>query len=321
MPDQSAAMSAFAAPQLPNDEAESLRWITIKDVFWFLYYYPFRFFFRHLPLRMLYRIADPIFQLRFRAQRENAVRRMKVLPGAGITADQAPRRARCCISKVATSELDKLLLADPSLVRKIRCDSISGLDSLERARATGRGVMLLTVHLYATRLAKTHLAHLGYSMMTVRKERPLCDMSSRLGRRFLFPGYVEFLHRVFGDEVYVQQPDCVLQILKRLRSGGLVNIHLDGGSFGKGVDCEFLGARWKFSAGYFDLIRVSGCAVVPMVCTGDASGFRIEFGEPIEMIPSNGADEFAAANLPVLAAVVEKQIQEHPEEWGRWIRP
>lgn len=40
-----------------------------------------------------------------------------------------------------------------------------------------------------------------------------------------------------------------------------------------------------------------------------------EFGEALDMIQADGPDEFATANLPVLAGTVERQIQDHPEDW------
>ena len=319
MPEKIAVIGGYVGLPLPDAPAESLPWITVKDLLWFLYYYPFRLLSTRLPRRMLYWIASPLFQLRFRSRRKRAAERMMAFPGAGITADQAPRIARRSVSKFAASEMDNLLLADSSLDGRICCDGIGGLDHLEQARSEGKGVLILTAHFYASRIAKRYLARLGYPVMTVRKQSSLRVMTSRLGRRFLYPRYTEFMHRIFRDEVYVQQPDCALQILKRLRSGGLVNIHLDGRHLRKAVEGPFLGAPWRFPAGYFELIRVSGCRVVPMLATGNGAGFRIQFGEALEMIQADGADEFAAANLPVLAGAVERQIQDHPEDWTKWI--
>ena len=244
---------------------------------------------------------------------------MVAFPGAGITADQAPRIARRSVSKFAASEMDNLLLADSSLDGRICCDGIGGLDHLEQARAAGKGVLILTAHFYASRIAKRYLTKLGYPVMTVRVQPSSGAMTSRLGRRFLYPRYAEFLHRVFRDEVYVHQPDCALRILKRLRSGGLVNIHLDGQHLRKAVEWPFLGAPWRFPAGYFELIRASGCQVVPMLATGNGAGVRIQFGEALETIPADGSDEFAAANLPLLAGAIERQIRDHPEDWSKWI--
>jgi acyl carrier protein len=42
-----------------------------------------------------------------------------------------------------------------------------------------------------------------------------------------------------------------------------------------------------------------------------------EFGEALDMIQADGPDEFAAANLPVLARTVERQIHDHPEDWTK----
>jgi len=319
MTEKTAVIDGYAQVPLPDAAAESLPWITVKDLLWFLYYYPFRLLSTRLPRRIIYWIAGPIFQLRFRPQRKRAAARMMEFPGAGIAADQAPRIARRSVSKLAAFEMDNLLLADSSLEGRICCDGIGGLERLEQARAEGRGVLILTVHFYASRIAKRYLARIGYPVMTVRKRESLRVMTSRLGRRFLYPRYSEFMHRVFRDEVYVQQPDCALRILKRLRSGGLVNIHLDGRHLHKAVEGPFLGAPWRFPAGYLDLIRVSGCRVVPMFATGNGAGFRIQFADALETIQADSPDEFAAANLPLLAGAMERQIRDHPEDWAKWI--
>jgi len=43
------------------------------------------------------------------------------------------------------------------------------------------------------------------------------------------------------------------------------------------------------------------------------------FGEALDMNQANGPDEFAAASLPVLVRTVEPQIQDHPEDWTKWM--
>ena len=56
-------------------------------------------------------------------------------------------------------------------------------------------------------------------------------MTARFGRCFLYSRYSEFMHRVLRDEVCVQQPGCVFQTLKGLRSGAGSRIQ-----FGEALD-------------------------------------------------------------------------------------
>ena len=37
------------------------------------------------------------------------------------------------------------------------------------------------------------------------------------------------------------------------------------------------------------------------------------------MAAASGREEFARANLPNFVRIIEKQIQDYPEEWEEWI--
>ena len=109
------------------------------------------------------------------------------------------------------------------------------------------------------------------------------------------------------------------EIVARLRSGGLVNIHFDGLAGARTTPTTFLGSRRNFSTGIFDIVRLSGCAVVPMLCLGRSSDFRIVFGPVLETMQKPGRDEFIGANLPAFVETMEQQILNHPEEWEQWM--
>lgn len=316
---EKAAVIDAAAQVFPPDRAQSIPWLTLEDLFGFLYYYPLRLACAWVPRRALLALVLPFYKWRFRAQKTRAVERMMTFTGAGIQAESARRIARQAAGRIAACRLDDLLLASPSAKGRIRCAGIDGLENLEHARAAGKGVLLLTVHSYAVRCARWHLAERGYPMLTARLRLGPDMMSSRLGRMFLYPRFMELMQRVFPESVFVQSPDCVLQLVRRLRSGGMVNVLLDGRNFRKGIEGTFLGVPWTFPAGLLDLIRVSGCAVVPMHSRGDGAGFHIRFEDALDIIPAAGADDFAAANLPKLKNAMERFIQRHPEEWTTWM--
>ncbi len=130
---------------------------------------------------------------------------------------------------------------------------------------------------------------------------------------------MEFLRAVIGEAVYVQDPASTLKILRRLRSGGLVKIHFDGHSGTRTTPGPFLGLPRHFSTGIFDLVRLSGCAVVPMLCLGRSTAFRVIFSPMLDIVKAPGREAFIRANLPAFVQTIEKQIRDHPGEWEQWM--
>lgn len=322
MPEQLVAPGCARQPSRDEFEgkpAADRALICRSDVAWVLYHYTFRLLGAILPLRIVYRLASPVFQLRFGRLREKITHRLAARPEAGITPDRISRTARLCIAKLAESEIDNLLLMDRRWPMRLRCEGIADIEHLDQACASGKGVILLTAHLSATRIAKRWLAKLGYPILTIRKQHEFPDSESRFHRSFIRSRHPDLMPEVMGDAVYVHQPDCALQALRRLRTGGIVNIPFDGASSRQPVASALLGAPWQYPSGYFDLIRLSGCAVIPMLCTGNGAGLRIQFYKPVEITQTGARDEFITANLPRLIQVIEGHIRQHPPDWSGWL--
>jgi lauroyl/myristoyl acyltransferase len=305
------------APSVSPADREPL--CTVNDLFWLLYLYPLRLISAFAPRALLYwmgGLAEPWVQLHASGRKEKAVR--WIISARCSTPEQAPGIVRQSISNSLFRILDDLLLMRPSFQEKLHCVGIQGAGHLERALAAGKGVILLTGHFYANRIAERYLAATGYPMLSVRNQRPPNRAAGRLGRRILQPRHLELRQRAHPDVVYIQDPECSLKILRRLRSGGLVNIQLDGVAGTRAVEGAFLGRSWRFPAGIFDVVRLSGCAAVPMLCAGGIAGFRISFNPMLDVAKADSRDEWLAVNLPGFVRALEKQIADHPEEWRLW---
>ena len=213
----------------------------------------------------------------------------------GIPRDQIQHIATQFLANSAVRMLDDLVVSWPSYARRLRCREIQGFEHLERARSAGKGVILLTVHFCAIRIAKQHLASIGYPILTVRDEIAEGGLVGPARAPYSSPAPHEILAGDHGGSINVQDRGCVLKIVGRLRSGGLVNIHFDGLAGARTTPWTFLGARRNFSTGIFDIVRLSGCAVVPMLCLGQSSDFRIGFGPMLEIVQTPGRDEFIQA--------------------------
>lgn len=312
-PDRLAARSDLSVSQ-----ADRAPLCTVNDLLWLLYLYPFRLLSVLVPRAFIDWMGKPAelwVQFRWRRRREKAI--PWIVSVCGCTTDQAGRIARQSISNDVFRQLDDLVLLRPPHRQRLQCTGIEGIQHVNQAVAAGKGVILLTAHFCVTRIAVRYLATLGYRVLSVQKQSPRKPSEGRLGH-VLRRRYVKLRRQSNPDVVDIQDAECSLKILQRLRSGGLVHMHVDALSAKTAVEGPFLGVPWRFPAGVLDIVRLSGCAVVPMLCLGRSTGFRIRFSPMLRVVRAPSREEFLNANLPAFTEVFERQIADHPEQWRLW---
>jgi len=243
---------------------------------------------------------------------------MLATPGSGISANEAPRIARRFVSNAMFRALDDVIISRPEFLKELRVAQVSGLEHLEFAAAQRKGVVIVHGHFSAIHVARRYLAAIGYPMLAVRAYHPDAGDAGRLSGQWVQPRLARYLHAIVGDTADLLTPGCTLKILQRLRSGGLVSIMMDVAGGARVIQSRLLGAPHRFSAGLLDIIRLSGCAVVPMLSLGRSSDLRIVFSPPLDIVQSASRDEFIDRNLPTFVQCLEKQIADHPEEWVLW---
>jgi Kdo2-lipid IVA lauroyltransferase/acyltransferase len=292
--------------------------VTLNDLLWLLYLYPIRILARVLPRWCLYAVAklsDPIIQ--FDARRSKARAAPWIAQACRTTPAHARRIASRSLTNTMLRTLDGLLLLRPSWEKMLHCTHLDGIQHLESAIARGKGVILLSGHFCATRIALRYLASQGHPALSVHNRQPPNKAEGRFGKRFLYPRSNQLQKRATPDQIAFQDPDSSLRIMRRLRAGGLVALQIDGRG-GTPIEQAFLGVPWRVRCGIFEIVRLSDCAVVPMLCLGRSSGFRIRFDPMLEIDGASSREAFLAANLPRFLAVLERNITENPEEWRLW---
>ena len=295
---------------------------TVQDLLGWAYLYPVRGLFRLLPVRFsgwLTRRLAPLYAW-FRRDTRGKVESGMTLAFRGREMQESPARlARAFIVRDVRKVVDDLLIHRLPAGALARKATVSGLDHLQAALAEGRGVIVISGHFHANRLAKYYLRRAGYPMLSVRRRVPLGASVGRFGRRFVEPAYGRLLAGNVEDELYARDPGLGAGLLRRLRENGIVNIHIDAAMAAEKFTLPLLNVAWPFAGGFVRLAEHSGAPLLPMLCLGDSDGFEINFDAPIRLLGRSSPEE-CRARLRPLAQRLESWVLAHPAEWELWTR-
>jgi lauroyl/myristoyl acyltransferase len=151
-------------------------------------------------------------------------------------------------------------------------------------------------------------------MLVTRVSRPSPRRASRIGRRLLQRS-VHLVHEVIRDEVFVEEAGSSLQILRRLREGGMVNAHLDAGLRRKLSGKTTPGRSAEREGGILEIVRLTRASMVPVAWFGDWRRLTIEFLPPLDLVDTADRSSYVTANMPRITATLEELIARHPEQW------
>ena len=309
-------------PLLPSS-AELRPLIGMKDVGWLVYLYPARWLARVLPVRSLYALGDASAvcgSACLRGPRKALLERLAV----AFNADTADPRLRAIADRYFRNAilrfLDDLLMERLLRERHLRNVEVVHLENLTEALSAGRGAMLVSGHFFASHLAIRYLATIGFPCLSVRNTEPPDERAGQLGMRHLRKRYLAFVGELMSDVVSIQDPDCSLKMLARLRSGGLIDCKVDAGLSREVVKGPFLGREASFPAGFLHVAKLAGSPLVPFLFLGNSRRLRIKFGKALWLENAPDRRSFAETNLREVLRILEEQIKSHPEEYDLWIR-
>jgi len=295
---------------------------TPKDLLFFVYLLPFRMLAANLPVKVVRRIGTLVVHtyslLAIRKQRSVQKRLTLAFQDSRGKGD-VQKVANQYIHHAGFKDIDDVILNRLTKEDLLKCSEIKGLENLEAALSAKKGVVLASGHFFANRLGKRLLSEIGYPVLSIRNNSP--RRHPRVGRvasKYLKPRYVDFVNQVIKDYVVIQDKDCTLKILERLRRNGLVDIHVDAGHSYHMMEYPFLGTKRFFPAGFLRIVYLTGAAVVPMLCTGNSCSFTIILEKPVEFQETSDQETFMSKNLARLVEILESQVLKYADQWALW---
>lgn len=182
---------------------------------------------------------------------------------------------------------------------------VEGLEHVDAALDSGRGVVLAIPHLGNWDIGGAWFAARGY---------PMAAVVEHLEPTRLFEWFVAN-RRAMGIEVVPLGPDVTARVLRFLARPGIVALLCDRDLSGAGVEVEFFGERTRLPAGPAVLALRSQACLVTSACYFTPAGHRIVVGPAIPTERQGRLREDTVRLTQQLAAELEGLVREAPSQW------
>jgi len=234
------------------------------------------------------------------------VRRHAALANLAVILPRSARRDRARIARRMMRSYNRMMYEFfrlPHVSREELLGSVElvGREHLERAIARGRGVVITSTHLGNWELGGVMEAQLGY---------PLHAVAGVQLTRWLSGAVREAKSEL--SLTTISPEDGFRKIIRALEHNDPVALMVDGDLYAHGHVVEWFGRPTAFPAGPGVLAQRTGALIIPAYCTRTANGrFRIVMEPPIDPAAFATTAELHQA----IAAVAERHIREHLDEW------
>jgi len=266
---------------------------------------------RILP-RWVMRPAAPFFSLFFISFNMNNFRAVMtnmrtIFPGIGRL--KAAALAYRMFLKYAFYLIDLFYISHGrDRIRKFRINYI-GDEILIRAVSSGRGVILLTLHMGNWEIGGLAMAEKGLPPPVVAyypDSQGLIERQRNMLRELSDVEDIELREGEFS----------AIRLLRILQEGGVVALQGDRLQFDSGVEMEMFGHTALFPKGPVMLASAANAIILPtfMVMNG-YNTYDIYVEKPVEIKVYSKREETLRRNLRHLTGIFEKYISRYPDQW------
>jgi KDO2-lipid IV(A) lauroyltransferase len=185
--------------------------------------------------------------------------------------------------------------------------TIEGLDILDRAVATKRGIILISGHIGTVHIGFNILRALGYEIHLLKEGNPATRRSTRF-RHFDPNEFTIFTHDAPLSD---GEKERTLEIL---RSGGIIFYTADSRGGRKKVEVSFLGRTMGFPSGMLCFAHKTNAMVLPFIHLYRRGKIKLIFKEPIDGGWKEGEKDYRRI-MGDFAKLLEYYIQTYPESY------
>jgi KDO2-lipid IV(A) lauroyltransferase len=179
---------------------------------------------------------------------------------------------------------------------------VEGWDHFLCAQGLGKGVIFGSAHFGPVALVGQVLMHRGYTL-TLPAEKTDSELMQAVNRARQAQGLV------------LVPMDSALGIYRVIRDGGVLGILADRAVTGVGERVEFFGRPALLPSAHVVLALRTGAALVPAFTWRENGLLFARVEEPLDLVSTGDRDADVRAGVRQFAAVFERYVREHPEQW------
>jgi lauroyl/myristoyl acyltransferase len=179
---------------------------------------------------------------------------------------------------------------------------VEGWDNFLCAQRLGKGVIFGSAHLGPVALVGQILMQRGYTL-TLPAEKTDSEFMHAVNRARQAQGLV------------LVPMDSARGIYRVIRDGGVLGIIADRAVTGVGERVEFFGRPALLPSAQVVLALRTGAALVPAFAWRENGRLFARIEEPLELVSTGDREADVRAGLRRFAAILERYIAEHPEQW------
>lgn len=187
----------------------------------------------------------------------------------------------------------------------------SGLERLDAGLARKRGVIVVTAHLGNWELGGLLFGLRGYPIWAVTLEEEIDELTAM---RETYRG----AHGVRSVRIG-KSPFAAVPIIHQLQQNGVVAMLIDRPPAESAQEVSLFGAPARFSAAPAVLAHLTDAVVLPAFVVGVGQGRYRAFIEPPVAMDVGELSATVAINTQRLAAVFERVIAEHADQWYHFV--
>jgi lauroyl/myristoyl acyltransferase len=188
---------------------------------------------------------------------------------------------------------------------RARFDEIVRVEGWEHflcAQRAGKGVIFGSAHFGPVALVGQILITRGFTL-TLPAEKTDSEFMHAVNRARQAQGMV------------LVPIDSGLALHRVIRDGGVLGILADRAVTGVGERVEFFGRPALLPSAQVALALRTGAALVPAFAWREKGFLHARIEEPLELVSTGDRDADVRAGVRRFAAILERYIKEHPEQW------
>lgn len=296
----------------------------IKDFVRWLYWYPFRFLIKLVPLKTSYGFAKIVSFAMFRfSSKSRAIRHELDLLINGCAhiegSDDPENIVRETLYNDFCKELEVLkfpTLNAGNIEEIVKCE---GLENIDKALECGRGVILIFGHLGANQMIMPALGYRGYKINQVgAPPQVLIDVLTGEDMPPILRKSLDIrweLEKTLPAEI-IDFQRSMRSAFKCLKRNELLGFAIDGGAGDNRREFRFLGQDMRFSLGVIDVAMRTGAVLLPTFVVRDRDGLnRMIVETPLEICPGETRDSIIGHTAEAMLKKLEDYVCRYPSHY------